>query len=101
MQAYIWGTEAQLHSFLTSALNGGECLTSHPAALSQERNAVLTKQKIMLALELARTFQRREKSLASTRIQIPDHPDSSLVTTPTTTFIHITKKIINVTRCIY
>lgn len=61
---------------------------------------MLTKQKTTLALELIWTFQRREKSLASTRIQIPDCPPSSLVTIPTTTFIHITMKIMHVTQCI-
>jgi len=54
----------------------------------------------MSPLELAWTFQRRKKSLAYIRIQIPDRPASSLVTIPTTIFIHITKKIMNVTQCI-
>jgi len=69
-----------------------------PTALFQERNAVLTKQKTMLALDMTWTFHRREKSLASTRIQIPDRPASSLVTIMTTTFIHTTKKITNFTQ---
>jgi hypothetical protein len=72
-----------------------------PAALSQEIYAVLTKQKTVLAIEPAWTFQRREKSLASSRIQIPDHPTSSPVIIQTTTFIHITKKIMSRSVVIY
>jgi hypothetical protein len=68
--------EVQLHSFLTSALDGGECLASRLDRFTPIPN----QQEAGWAPEPVATFWRREKSLAHTGILTSDSPARSRVT---------------------
>ena len=56
---------------------------------SREITPVPIEQEAGRATEPDWTFCKREKSLAATRIRIPDHPSRSLVVIPTTLSRHI------------
>jgi len=70
--------EVQLYSFLTLALDGGECSTvHHSCGIAGE--TVLDTRKAECTLELIWTILEKKKSLASARNQTVSHVADSLL----------------------
>jgi hypothetical protein len=74
----VAGVEVQLHSFLTSVLDGYEWLTSHPGRFNPPKE--LTAQEARWAAQTVLTFQGRQESVAPSVVQCQDHPGRSVVT---------------------
>lgn len=78
---HIWGTEVQLHSFLTSALGGGELLASRPVRSNPGKDpAMPVGQENEWGPTAGVEFSRGEQFLGPARIRNPDHSAPSLVT---------------------
>jgi len=79
-----WDNKTNLSSFLTSALNVAEWLTSHSGHFTPEGTPIPNEYEVMCAPEPVGTFRGKKKPLTPTEIQTPDNPARSLVTMPTT-----------------
>jgi hypothetical protein len=76
---HIVGAESQIHSFLPSALDRVQWLALCPGQLNPGEGApVPIEQEVGWALEWIWTFLEKRKSLAPTRIRIPDSLGCSL-----------------------